>query len=252
MKAQFKYAFRAGLSLRLPVFAVIFIMFLVFVALGSLGLLPFAAHVTAVSLGGTAIAVMMAFNIVGDVSIARRMFAAPGAYLYALTPVPRRQMLLSSVIAMAAMDVVTMAAVITGEVILSLNLAGGIGDIVWTSIIRASALDVLLGIWAAVCVTAGYLLIMMVILFCISARKSLLYNKPAGGLLTAALAAGIAFVINLSPFLLAPFGEISRFYVFFTITLGRVGSVLFVLLMLIEAAALFVLTSKLLERKVNI
>jgi len=58
MKVQFKYAIRAGLYARGPVFAVIFIMELIFIVLGSLGILPLAAQITAVSLGGTAIAVM--------------------------------------------------------------------------------------------------------------------------------------------------------------------------------------------------
>ena len=67
MKAHFKYAFRTGLAARGIVFAVIFAMNLVFIILGALGRLPYAAEVTAVSLGGTAIAVMLVFNIIGDI-----------------------------------------------------------------------------------------------------------------------------------------------------------------------------------------
>jgi len=253
MKAQFKYAFRAGFHVRGLAFIVIFSTFLVFTVLGALGLLPFAAQVTAVSLGGTAIVAMMVFNIVSDVSITRRMFAAPGAYLHALTPAPRRQILLSSVITMVAMDIVTMAAVITGEVILSLNLAGeGEGRIVWEAIRNAGASDVLYGVWGVALLLAGYFLVMMLILFCMTVRKSLFYNKPVGGLLTAALALAVVYIVNLSSFILAPFGEVSRFAIFFTISLGRLGSALYIPLTLIEAAALFVLTSKLMERKVNI
>ena len=114
MKAQFKYVLRTGLLLRGGVFAIIFVMDLVFITLGSLGLLPFAAQITAVSLGGLAIAAMMAANIVCDVSIAGCMFSTPEAYMYALAPSPRWKLLLSSVIVMAAMDIITMAIVITG------------------------------------------------------------------------------------------------------------------------------------------
>jgi hypothetical protein len=64
MKAQFKYAFITGLPFRGAAFAFIFVMDAVFIALGSLGLLPFAAKVTAVSLGGVAIAAMMVFDII--------------------------------------------------------------------------------------------------------------------------------------------------------------------------------------------
>jgi hypothetical protein len=228
-------------------------MFLVFNVFSLLGLLPFAARITAVSLGGTAIAVMMAFNIAGDVAIARRMFSAPGAYLHALTPAPRRQILFSSVITMMAMDIVTMAAVIMGEVLLSFSLAGeGVGNLVREAIMDAGASNVLFWFWSLALLIAGYLLIIMIILFCISARKSVLYSKPGGGLLTAALAVAISYIVNMLPLVLAPFGDISRFAVFFTISLNRAGSVMFILLTLIEAAILFALTSRLLERKVNI
>jgi len=252
MKVQFKYAIRAGLYARGPVFAVIFIMDLVFIVLGSLGLLPLAAHITAVALGGVAIAAMMALNIVGDVAIARRMFSGPGAYLHALTPAPRRKILLASVITMMVMDIVTMAIVIISEVLLSFNLAGeGVGEIVWGAI-RANMSGYLYALSCTVILVAGYLLIMMIIMFCISLRKSVFYNKPAGGLLTALLALGISYAVTLSSFVMAPFGAINRFGIFFTITLGGIGMAVYALLLLIEAAALFILTSKLLERKVNI
>jgi len=253
MKAQFKYAFRTGFHVRGLAFIVIFIMFLVFAVLGALGFLPLAARIAAVSLGGTAIAAMMVFNIVSDVSIVRRMFAAPGAYLYALTPAPRKRILLSSIITMAAMDIVTMAAVIAGEVLLAINMSeGGEGRIVWEALRSAGASDVMYGIWGVALLLAGYFLVMMLILFCMTVRKSLFYNKPVGGLLTAALALAIIYIVNLLSFILAPFGEVSRFAIFFTISLGRVGSALYVPLTLIEAAVLFILTSKLMERKVNI
>jgi len=252
MKAQFKYAIRAGLYIRGPVFAAILLINLVFIVLGALGLLPFAAQVTAVSLGGTAIAAMMALNIVGDVAIARRMFSAPGAYLQALTPVRRRKTLLASVITMMVMDIITMATVIISEVILSLNLASeDVGAIVWEAISTNSSGLLYTLCWLAILV-AGYLLIMLTIMFCISVRKSLLYSKPAGGFLTLLFALGLSYILSLSTFLLAPFGGISRFGVFFTITLGGIGMAAFALLLLIEAAALFILTSRLLERKVNL
>jgi len=241
------------MHIRGVVFAVIFAMEFVFVALGALGLLPFAALVTAVSLGGTAIAVMMAFNIVGDVAVCRRMYSAPGAYLHALTPAPRWKILLSSVITMAVMDIVTMAVVITGEVWMSLLLAGeGIVSIVRNAIVGANAPQVLSGIWSAALLLAGYLLTMMIVLFCVTVRKSVFYQKPAGGLLTALLAVGTAYAVSLSVLLLAPFGNVTRFGAIFTITLGSAGTVLYALLALVEAAALFILTARLMERKMNL
>jgi len=252
MKAQFRYAALAGLRVRGPVFVAIFIFQLVSIVLGTLGAFPFAAHVTAVSISGTAIAVMMAVNIVGDVSISRRMFAAPGAYLHALTPAPRRKTLLASVVTMMVMDIVSMATVIIGEVWLSFNLAGENVGAIFREAVRANASEVLYWLICIGMLVAGYLLVMMIIMFCISVRRSVLYSRRAGGLLTAVLAIGVSYVFSLSTFLVAPFGSVSRYGMFFTISLGRAGLGMYVLLMLIEASALFVVTSKLMERKMNI
>ena len=252
MKAQFKYAFLAGLYARGIVFAVITTMMFVFIVLGTLGLLPFAAQVTAVSLGGTAIAVMLALNIVGDVAVARLMYTAPGAYLHALTPAPRWRILLASVITMLGMDVVTMATVITGEVWMSFNLAGkDIQYAIW-EVLTSDARGLQYILPAIFLMVAGYLLIMMVILFCVTVRKSLLYSKPAGGLLTAATALAVTYVISLTPLLLAPFGHVSRAGFYFVVTLGNAGCVLYSLLVLIQAAVLFAFTAKFMERKLNI
>ena len=252
MKAQFKYAFRAGLHTRGATFAVIFIIDLVFLILGLFGLLPEAAKIVSVSLGGCAIAVMLAFNLVSDISIMRRMYTAPGAYIYALTPAPRRQILLASVITSLVMDVVTMAVVITFEVFLSFSLAGiSIGATIGDAL-RANASSYLYILLLLALSLACYLVIMMIILFCAAVRKSILYGKPAGGLLTAILAIVTAYIWSLTTFIVAPFGTVSRYFMFFTITLDALGLVFYALLLLIEAAALFILTSKLLERKVNI
>ena len=199
MKVQFKYAFLTGLHARGGVFAVIFVMNLVFIVLGSLGLLPVAAKIVAVSLGGSAIAVMMVVNVISDIAIIRRMFSAPGAYLYALTPTPRRKTLFASLISMLVMDAVSMAVLIFGEVWLSLIMVDEyyqIWDMIW-SVVRASPSDILFSLWFIALFIAGYLLIMMVIIFCITARRSVLYNKPVGGVLTAVLALLTVYAISL-------------------------------------------------------
>jgi hypothetical protein len=254
MKAQFKYAFLAGHQIRGSVFAVIFTMNLVFIVLGSLGLLPFAAHVTAVSLGGVAIAVMMAVNIIGDITIVRRLFYSPEAYLHALTPVPRWKTLLASIVAIISQDIVSMTIVITQQVWLSLNLAG-VHDVVQNFIRNEmSTQELFLTFWLILFVIAGYLLIINLILFCVTAKRSIFFKKPVSGLLTFLFGCACVYIINLLQFILAPFGSIERFNVFFIITLSADGAgfPVYTLLILLEAIGLFVLTSKLMERRINI
>jgi hypothetical protein len=252
MKTQFKYAFRTGLAFRGEAFAVIFVIDAVFIALGSLGLLPFAAQVTAVSLGGVAIAVMLIFNIIGDVAIIRRMFSAPEAYLYALTPAPRRRILLASVITAAILDLVTMTVVITAEVWLSFILAG---EGIWRNVldfINTRGQEFLYGFWYAALLVAGYLLLMMVILFCITVKKSILCTIPVSGLLAFLLACACFYVISLLQLVLIPFGTVSRYGLLIILSLGSNALPFYALLILLEAAALFVITTKLMERKINL
>ena len=252
MKAQFKYTFITGLSFRGAAFAFIFVMDVVFIILGSLGLLPFAGMVTAVSLGGVAISVMLVFDIIGDIAIIRRMFVAPEAYLYALTPAPRREILLASVIATAILDIVTMAVVITAEVWMSLILAG---EEVWRNVwnfVGTNSSEFLYGLWLVPLLVAGYLLIMMVILFCQTVKKSILFKIPASGLLAFLLACACFYVVSLLQLILLPFGTVERYGLLIILNLGRNALPFYALLTLLEAAALFVITSKLMERKINL
>jgi len=252
MKAQFKYAFRSGLSFRGAAFAVIFVMDAVFIALGSLRLLPTAAQITAVSLGGVAIAVMLVINIFSDIAVIRRMFSVPEAYLYALTPSPRRKILLASVVVTAILDIVTMTVVITGEVWLSFILAG---EEIWRNVwnfISANASDLPFFLWSAALLAAGYLLVMMVILFCITAKKSILFGFPASGLLTFLLGCVCFYVVSLLQLALIPFSAVNRLGLLIILNLDNNTLPFYVLLTLLEAAALFVITSKLMERRINL
>jgi len=254
VKAQFKYAFHAGGRTRFMVFLPIVIMQIIFITLGVLNLLPFPAQVVSVSLSGVSIAVMAVFNILGDIAITRRLFSPPGAYLYALTPTPRYKALLASVISMTVMDLFTMGIVIFGQVWLALNLAGGFMDMsIWSMISeQLHWLPTLLLL--LVQAISAYLIVMMTILFCITARKSFLFHKSAGGFLAVLLAFGVMYIISLTPIILAPFsyGGLERFWFTLTIRLTNIGTILYPLLLFFNAAVLFFLTAKLMERKMNI
>ena len=252
MKVQFKYAFRTGLNARIAVFAVILLMDLVFITLGEMNRLSSAAHITAVSLGGVAIAVMMAVNIVGDIAIARYMFSAPGAYLHALTPVLRWKTLLAGLLAMALMDLLTTAVVIAGEIWLSFNLAGdNVWRIVWNAI-QANSTDLMYGVCIILIMILGYLLVVTIILFCAAAKRSIFSNMPASGFLTFLLGCGCFYAVSLLQLIFAPFGSVYRYGLFITIMVGRGALPFFIPLILLEAAAVFALTSTLMERKMNI
>ena len=253
MKAQFKYAFLAGLFFRGPVFIVIFILNTVFIILGSAGLLPFAAHVTAVSLGGIALAVMLTACIIGDIAIGRRMFLMPEAYLHALTPVPRRKTLFASIITMAVMDLISIAFVVFTQVWLSLNLAG---ISIWNLIREASGGNpdmVTYIIMLCLLMVSFYILTLNVIMFSVTVKKSFFFKIPASGLLAFLSACGCFYAAGLLQLLIAPFSEVSRYLFMIIITpVSAIAIPLLIALTLLEAAGLFILTSKLMERKINL
>ena len=251
MKAQFKYSFLAGLYVRGPVFAVVFIMNTVFITLGSLGLLPFAAHVTAVALAGTAIALIMAVNIIGDIAICRQMFSSPRAYLFALTPVPRWKTLLAGIITMAVLDIITMTISIVSVVWLSLNMTGlhsmwslialGLGE---TSIFNL--------VWGTLLILGFYFHVLVIILFSVSVKKSVLFNVPASGFLAVLLAHACFYLTSLLQIVLAPLGVVERYGLFILINIGFEAAPLLFLLIMLVTSGLFIVTSKLMEKWINL
>ena len=253
MKALIKYTFKADMSGRLIAFAAILVMNLAFIIPGLFGLLPLAAQITAVSLSGTAIGVMSVFNIIGDISIIRSMFFSPGAVLYAITPAPRKKRLCVGLTTMFLTDLITMTVSIVSVVVLALILGNDYVDrSIWVmarEVFSVQALGVIITIAHGI---AMYLFVMMLIIFGISLRKSIFYSKRAGGLLAFLVAIGIFYLSTVSGLLVAPFGHVSFFFGFISVTVGYLGMGLYVLLILLFAVALFILTARLLERKINL
>jgi len=253
MKAQFKYAFKSGLGIRGLVFAFVFVMNVIFIALGSIYQLPFAAHVTFLALSGTAVAVMLAADIAGDVIMIRRTFASQDAYLTALTPVPRWKTLLANVITMMIMDMLTMAFVIVSIVWLSFNFIGNdIGQIIRQAAF-SNSLYLFYMIWLLLALITGYILFIMIVLFCAAMKKSVLFKLPASGLLTFLLTCGCFYAVNLLQLFLIPFSDVQVFGLMIILSPVSLAvyPVLFILTLL-EIAVLFIITSKLIERKINI
>ena len=96
------------------------------------------------------------------------------------------------------------------------------------------------------------MLLLMVILFCITVKKSILFSTPASGLLAFLFACACFYVISLLQMVLVPFGTVQRHGLLIFLNLGSNALPFYVLLTLLEAIALFVVTSKLLERKINL
>jgi len=252
MKTQFKYALLNGLYVRGVTFAIVLVMNIVFIILGSVLQLPFAVHVIFLSLGGMAVTAMFAANIGSNVIMIRRMFASADAYLQALTPVPRWKTLLANVITMMCMDIFSMFIAATSITWIAFNF---IGNDMWSNFWEIFLHEnyfvyIILLITAFI---ASYLLFAMVILFCVAAKKSFLFKLPASGLLTFLLALACFYIVSLLQIVLLPISSVQIFGIFIMLTPNSIAAFpILILLTFLEAAGLFVLTSKLIERKINI
>ena len=254
MKAHFKYTLLAGLYIRKNVFIVIFLFNLVMVSLGAFGLLPLPLLIAAIALSGIGVSVMTITNIISDVGIIRQMLATPRAYLQMLTPVPRYKTLIANLTTIAILDIVSMAVAITGVTWLSLLLAGRFFDI-FSFIRNFTFLNISMvayAIGSIISSISGYLLLIVIIIGCIVVRKSVFYQRRAGGFLTALVTIGVFYLISLSYLLLAPFGTVTRVWGNFVVSLGSTGTIAFGVLTLIQVAVLVFITGRLMERKLNI
>jgi hypothetical protein len=230
---------------------------LAFVLFASGGTLPWPAYVTFLAIGGCAIGAVSVTCVISDIIIIRRIFYAPDAYLYALAPVPGSKRLAANVIAMAVLDIIPLAAIITGQVYLALSFVdANLWRTIWAVAgtgAASVASDVMFIIWSIITVIAAYLMVMMIILFCIAASKSFLYHMRASGLLAVLLGWGCFYVFSLLGLLLAPFGAVAWVGgMFFVITVTGGALPVYAALILLFTAVLFILTSKLTERKLNI
>ncbi|MCL2136912.1 MAG: hypothetical protein FWH40_07950 [Coriobacteriia bacterium] len=252
MKAQFKYAFRAGLSVRAVVFAVIVLLELaLFFAIKMLNS-NFVLPIIAVTISGIAIGVMVTVNIVSDILVMRRMIATPDAYLIALIPVPRWKTLLANVVAMSVMDVITTTVVILGVITMAFSLTGPLSNEVFREMLGSASGGPAALLLSAFFTIASYLSVLTTVLFAVTARSSILYNQQFRTPITVLLALAIRFIISLTPLLLLPFGKLVRFGLLFNITLSNIGSAFYIILLFGEAVLLFSLTAWLMERKINI
>ena len=106
MKAQFKYAFRQNMSLRLTALAAAVLINLAFGAMGYFRLTNNSMLVTATAVSGLSLAGLFIVNIIADWISLRNVIGTPGGYLYALTPSHSGRLLFARAAAAVSQDCV--------------------------------------------------------------------------------------------------------------------------------------------------
>ncbi|MCL2210577.1 MAG: hypothetical protein FWB95_01500 [Treponema sp.] len=228
-------------------------MDITFIILGSISAVPLALHILFITFGGIAVAVMLAANIGSDLVMARRMFVSADAYLQALTPAPRWKTLLANVITMLAADLITMVFTVASITWISFNFIGGNIWELTIEMIRAQSDYMFYSICSFFAMIAVYLLVVMIILFCAAMKKSYFFKMPASGILTFLVACGCFYAVSLLQVVLLPISDVQIFGLTVVLTPFSIAAYpILIVLTFLEAAGLFIITSRLIERKINI
>jgi hypothetical protein len=246
MFAQLKYSSRLFLNQRLFALCATILLNLGFFALGSAGLLPYGWMVAGEVFSSLAMTGLFVVCIIADVQSISSLFSAPDGYAVALTPVPGWKVILGRVIPMVVFDLISYAVGITGIILQSMLLSdwgGGSYGIVGSE----TVLSILLGV-------IGYLTLLLLIIFCCAFAKSVLFHLKGRGILGFGAALVLVYAGNWLDMVLAPFANVSRVGAFVSIEIisGSAGSVAYLCLTLIKAAALFIGASYLYERRKNL
>lgn len=249
MKAQFKYSFRASLTLRSVAVGATLIMNIVFGLLGYFDVYGHGGKVTAVTLCSIALCGILGICFATDFYLIHSMCSAPAGYLLGLTPVKSWRIILSRVVTILVEDMICLVIAISGVFVQALIESGSRmplpGD--------KYSLGTLL--WLAVIFILGYIYATMIILLGAVLAKSVFYGMRVGTFLAVLATTAVAYVFSLLDFILMPFGAVENWNIFYSISLvigPNPGFLAYIMLNVCRIAALFIASSYLMERKINI
>jgi hypothetical protein len=226
----------------------------VFGLLAFFGVLPFAGAVTAVSLSGVGIAVVVLINLVSDISSMKSILGSPSGYTYALTPVRGGKILFARMLAIIIQDIIMIGISILGCVWLSISLYKLANTrYIDGEIIGDSNYEIVLETFIGGLVGVIQLIyIFVVIVFCFVIKNSLLFRIKGRSILCILCGAGVYWILSLLDFILIPFADVQRFFFVFNILIYDIrGVVIYGIIGLVKTIILFLITANLFERRYN-
>jgi len=250
---QIYYSTKERLSIRLIALLVMLGINLLFLVL-TIGASPGSGvMITAVVFSSLAMSYLIIANMFVSFASVHEIFSAPKGYHTLLVPVPGWKIILGRVIPAAVMDTLMMAIGIFLVVWHSLRLSGmwplaGQPDFFAQDIL----LDVSFGVVAAL---VGYALLLIIFCFFRVISKGLLYNAPLRIFLSILLTFVAIWVISsASNLLLLPFGRVEIWGLLVNIVIypSPLARVMYVLVLLLQAAVFFLVSARLMERRLNV
>ena len=227
------------------VMAAVNVFFIVWTALVPWNL---ALYIVGVSLSGCALCALFIFQILGDASIDRYVFKAPQGYAVNLFPVNSWKLLLSRTIAIVAQDVIGLALGVAGTTYLSLQL-GGVGE----RVMRYFDFETIL--CGVLLFIVMYTLVVLAVAFARILSSSVFYTMKGRGILSLLTTLLALYALSFLDFLAAPFGYVQSFGTMFIINVDyglSLGAIVYLLALLAQCAVLFIVSSRLMERKINL
>ena len=252
MKAQFKYALRSSLMLRLIALAAVILLNLVFGLIGLFGPAGSAFLITAVVLSSMALCGIFVTNVIADTVSLKSVFGTPHGYLGALAPVKSRTVLLARISCIVCEDLAALFIGIAGVVLQSFILAGLIGSSPGDFSDRP---DFGLIFSGAVIIILGYAYVITFTVFGAALKTCVFSGVRGKSLLSLAGVAASLWLLNLLNFTLVPFFFAERWGLLFTVGVSPGLSVSFAaycLLALLRPAALFIASGELIERRIDL
>ncbi|MDR2909194.1 MAG: hypothetical protein LBU86_04870 [Oscillospiraceae bacterium] len=246
MMTQIKYSLRNNFSRRLTGILITLVVNLGFFLAWQMGARHPAVQIVGVVLSGLSLVALIVVSVISDVATVRDIFRAPNGYSLMLAPVPGWKLLAGRVISIVLCDTVSYVAAITGVVIQGLLLAGARN--IFPRMVPYAG-------FAAVVFAAGYLLLILAIFFSEALRASVFHTMRGKGWLSVAATCLLLYAMSFANLLLIPFAATQRFGLFVSIWLPvgfSAGTAVSVAITLAQAAVLFILTAKCIERKINL
>ncbi len=176
------------------------------------------------------------------------LFKAPQGYSVHLFPVKGWKLLLSRTIAIVAQDAVGLILSVSAVTYLALKL-GGVGERV-SEYVGAETY-----ICGALLFIVAYLLIVLAAAFARTLSASVFFKLKGRGVLSLLVTIAALYALSFLNFLAAPFGFVQNYGSMFHITVGAglsAGMIAYMLANLLQCAALFLASSYLMERKINL
>jgi hypothetical protein len=246
-----KYSARQGLGMRLWTLAAVLVLNGVFISLGAAGV-HIAAAIIGVVLSSLALAGVFVVVVIADVLMLRSLFSAPVAYPTLLVPEPGWKTLLSRIIPMAVFDILSLTIGIAGIVVQAIALDDR--TISLLAVFKPDfEFDVLLT--TGIYVIATYLLLILSICFVWVLIKSVFFRTKLKGLLAVASFFAAHYLLSLLLLPLLAVTPYDRFGFFFYIGISagfNAGAICYLLLLLLQTFILFVVTARLIERRINL